>query len=142
MKYLWLVALGSLTAVGPASAREPLALTQTHDARPQASLLLELDGWHCFWNNRQTIEVEGKVKNVSSIVVQKVTAYIVVNGEDGKPVADGRKRVDDEKLAPRTTSAFAGEIVLKDDATSARPKSCDINFEDGDGTHLNWRASN
>jgi len=140
MQHHWIgAAVVSLVLAVPASAKQPLELTSSHDARPKASLLLELVDWHCFWNNKLTISVNGTIKNISALPEPKVVAHIVVKDRGGNAIKDSDKDVETQPLTPNTVSGFEGEIVLNQ--TDGTPKSCDIDFQDGDGTRLNWRQA-
>lgn len=139
MKHQFWAAAICLAAATPAAASEPLALTSRHSARANASLLIELVSWHCIWNNRNTVFVDGKIKNISEHPVPKLAALIVVTDEDGKPIGDGDKFVDKAPLTPEMQANFKGQITLAEG--SKRPHSCSIDFADGDGTILSWRES-
>lgn len=128
-----------LVATTPAIAMEPLPLIGSHNARPQASLLIELVRWSCSWNNKGTVSVDGEIKNISTFTVSKVAARIVVTDEDGQSIGDGDKVVDRAPFTPEAVASFKGQIALT--ARAKRPRSCSIDFVDQDGTYLRWREA-
>lgn len=131
-----------LAVATPATAKEPVPKSSTHEAeraRPEASLLLELIDWHCAWNNRLVVSVEGSIKNISSYTVPKVVARIIVTDEDGRLIGSGDRFADKAPFTPEAQASFKGQIRLAEG--TKRPRSCSIDFVDGDGTYLRWREA-